>query len=66
LIATIYELFYLAKEYLEKNRDYLRSNSIFFKVLIRGTFSKQKELIQEKIIKSNIKNNFFKEASLTI
>ena len=42
-MATVYELNLLAVEYLEKNRNYLRSNSFFLKYLIRGQFQNQLE-----------------------
>jgi len=43
LLATVYELSLLAVEYLEKNRNYLRSNSFFLKYLIRRQFQSQLE-----------------------
>ena len=52
-MATAYELFHLAREYLEKNRDNLRLNSILLRYVIKGTFSNQKQILQEPITQSN-------------
>ena len=53
-MATAYELFVLTKVYLEKNHDYLRSNSLFHANFIRRPILKQNEVGHATIISSDL------------